>query len=280
VSPRRAVAPTVAAARLSARIRLPAADECPGATLIVGPCRSGTTALLRAAAATGHRAYFQPVKRLIRKELVGEQATFEIEPSPHRVVIKETLGPFVHEEATFDPVRLLAAAGYPIVRADIVVVMRQPVSLYRSWERLYGVNSHLGPLNLDVFVTAFEHSISLYHAARASGLTATAFTPDAFAGADPARVVAALFARHNLRYDRRAVEWGADAPPLDRLMVKEPEPEIFRCPGALNGVRHSIGYRLVDTGPDVTAHPARVAELVPRYETFRQHSAIDLEETP
>ncbi|MFE1408311.1 hypothetical protein ACFW5D_32785 [Streptomyces sp. NPDC058770] len=60
------------------RVELAEPDRLPPLTVVAGPCRSGTTDLLRAAAVTGHPAYFQPLKSLIRNAMAGEEARFEL----------------------------------------------------------------------------------------------------------------------------------------------------------------------------------------------------------
>ncbi|MER6501713.1 hypothetical protein ABT218_20520 [Streptomyces sp. NPDC001455] len=69
--------------------------------------------MLRAAAVTGHPAYFQPLKSLIRNAMAGEEARFELRPSSIPAVLKETFGPFFMGGAEFDPVAIFRSRGYP-----------------------------------------------------------------------------------------------------------------------------------------------------------------------
>jgi hypothetical protein len=262
------------------RIRLSRPEKCPPLTLIVGPCRSGTTAVLRAAAATGHRAYFQPVKRILRQASVGRPEDFVVDPGTERIVVKETFGPFLPAEARFDPVALLAAAGYPVERVNLVVLLRHPVDTYLSWQRLY----RAGPLSTDVdtsvFVTAFRHTVRVYEDAR---VPVTAFVPDGITMLDEATALANLFHRTGLAYGPAAVAWHTHAArPLDELIERQPEPDEFRAPGALDGVRGADRYRFIarGTGAAGTGVPDEVLALQGEYDRFRQRCAVDLNDCP
>ncbi|MFF2328376.1 MULTISPECIES: hypothetical protein [unclassified Streptomyces] len=261
------------------RVDLAEPDRLPPLTVVAGPCRSGTTALLRAAAATGHPAYFQPLKRLIRKAMAGEEARFALPPGPGPAVLKETFGPFVIGEAAFDPVSILRSRGYPESKLSLIVTLRHPVDLYHSWKRLHEANSRFDGLDTGIFVAAFRQGLRVHRQACDSGLVVTAFATDGLADRTPASVLAALFARHGLEYAERAVDWRhGRTETLDASIVRGTDPEVFRATGSLDGVRRSTAYRLSGPTavPDTTDVPDPVAELVPAYETFTARSRVDL----
>lgn len=264
---------------IAAQIRVPDPEQCPPLTLIVGPCRSGTTALLRAAAAAGHRSYFQPLKQLIRKRLAGETTEFTVAPGREPVILKETFGPFVAEEAAFDPVELLCSRGYPPERLNVIATFRHPVDMYLSTERLVSANDSFTGLETGVFVAAFAQTVAVYERARARGIVTTAFVVDGYPDLEPRDVLRTLFARHGLTYTDDAVDWAANR--LDDLIPKDTAPAMFHAPGGLNGVRTSAGYRLErprHTGSPADT-PAGVAGLFAEYERMLTRSALDLGHT-
>jgi hypothetical protein len=262
---------------------LPDDRNRPPVVVIAGPCRSGTTALLRSAAATGHTSYFQPLKRVIRSALVGENARFAIEPETSTVVMKETFGPFVAEEVDFDPLAVLRSKGYPAHQLSLVVTLRHPRELYSSWQRLYSANDSFDGPRAEIFTAAFRHSLALYHRARADGLTVTAFAVDNLPGTTSAEALRRLFDRHALRYTPRAVRWDGPSAVLDAAIRREPEPARFRAAGALDAVRHSTTYTPppvsgAQQDPAAPEPPACVLALVHAYESFVTFCKRDLGE--
>jgi hypothetical protein len=62
--------------------------------LTIAPCRSGTTAMLRAFGALGIESYLQPLKNLLRWQAVGEERVWCPGGTGRTLFIKETLGSF------------------------------------------------------------------------------------------------------------------------------------------------------------------------------------------
>jgi hypothetical protein len=269
---------TVGEEQIRARVHLPGERQLADLTLVVGPCRSGTTAVLRAAAATGHAAHFQPFKRLVRHTLLGEESRFVLPSGPRLTVLKETFGPFLLAESVFDPVAVLTGLGYPSHLLSLVVTLRHPVDTYLSWQRLHRANGKFGAIDTEVFVAAFRHTLALHRRARDSGLRVTAFAADALSDQKPEDVLPTLFARHGLAYTSAAVHWPMDPQSLDASMVREPEPELFRAPGALDGVRRAAAFTLrapqADRAP--TGVPHQVSELINAYQRFASQCTDDL----
>ncbi|MDH6492282.1 hypothetical protein [Streptomyces sp. SAI-127] len=268
---------TVGEEEIRARVNLPREREPSEIALVVGPCRSGTTAVLRATAATGHRAYFQPFKRIVRHTLIGEDSRFVLPSGPGPVVLKETLGPFLLAESLFDPVAVLSGLERPS-RLSVIVTLRHPADMYLSWLQLYRANGTFGGIDTEVFVAAFRHTLALHRRARDSGLRVTAFAADALAERKPEDVLPVLFARHGLAYTPAAVHWPTDPDALDASIIREPEPELFRAPGALDGVRRAATFTFRAPQADQARKgvPHQVAELIGPYERFAAQSTDDL----
>lgn len=262
------------------RIRLPPPDDCPPLTLLLGPCRSGTTALLRAAAAAGNIAYFQPIKRMIRCALVGDHGVLTVRPGVAPIVIKETFGPFLKTEALFDPLRILVRRGYPQDRISVVVVLRDALAMYRSWSTLHLLNPRFGTVDTDVYVAAWWNAVDCYWRARTAGVASTAFVPDGFDGTtDRKGILAALFDRCGLVFGPEAVDWSAADRSLDESIEREPEPDLFLARGALATVRSSTRYQLLRRdSADVAGIPEEVLRLRDAYEEFRASCLTDLGE--
>jgi hypothetical protein len=285
IAPRRVadVFDRVSEAEIRDCVRLPRRTDLPALTVVAGPCRSGTTALQRAAAATGHPSYFQPLKRLIRSAMVGQDAQFTLWPAAGPVVLKETFGPFVIGEVEFDPLGILRRCGYPISMLSLIITLRHPVDLFHSWQRLYGANGRFGAPSPDLFVAAFRHTLDVHQWARDSGHRVTAFAVDSLSNKEPESVLSTLFARHGLDYTSAAVDWtGASGGRLDELIIREPEPAVFRASGSLDGVRHATNYSLHgrQCGTLIRKVPDRVVELAVMYECFVAQCLNDLEGAP
>src|SRR5947209_13766937 len=92
----------ILADQITSRLKVPVLDGRSPVVCIVSPCRCGSTALLRATGCAGYRSYFQPLKRLIRKLLLGQNAGWELPYTTDPIVIKEAFGPFLLAEAGFD----------------------------------------------------------------------------------------------------------------------------------------------------------------------------------
>src|SRR3989344_735260 len=84
----------------------------PRLIVIVGPCRTGTTALANVFSKAGLTVYMQPVKSAGRaKESKQEIIPWRMKEE-YIAVVKETLGAKIEAEF-FDPVEILLNLGYP-----------------------------------------------------------------------------------------------------------------------------------------------------------------------
>lgn len=105
----------------------------PTLVLVVGPARSGTTALMLALASSGvvARCYYQPLKALMR----FAAPRLRIRTTDQAVLIKETFWSAQSGVPRFDPLSLLSAAGYPVKKIRPIFVFRHPLSTYASWRQ-------------------------------------------------------------------------------------------------------------------------------------------------
>ena len=148
----------LSAKEVSARIVVP--PDPPILILIVGPCRSGSTALFYAfARCFGGEA--QPIKTILRKGAKG----FVFPSKREFFVIKENFGPHHLEEACFDPIRLLLEAGYPSTRIKMIVSIREPQNCLDSWVQQGGLS--ICPA---VYYRAWENIPAVLHSARKANI--------------------------------------------------------------------------------------------------------------
>lgn len=224
-------------------LRLPAPDDCAPLILIVGPCRSGSSALLQAMSCAGYLSFFQPLKLVLRRHLAAEPAPLTIPPGEQPIILKETLGPFLMAEATFDPLQVLLRGGYPAERVSMVVMAREPTGALASWRRSFATAALYAGIDLAVFEAAYQNAANQYRDAAAAGVSVTAYVPDALAGrTDPP--LEALFTRVGLSFRPEALNW-SNAPAFgaaDSPIVREAEPMVFRSSGSLRGLKSSLRY--------------------------------------
>ena len=124
--------------------------------LVLSPCRSGSTVLLRAVAATGIPGFYQPMKSILKWQSVDEVWCADI---PAGVVcIKETWGPYFTWQIEYDPIAVLVREGIPSSRIRVLFLVRQPEDCWKSWERMYAYK-----IREEVLVSHFERAYA-WHA--------------------------------------------------------------------------------------------------------------------
>ncbi len=127
-------------------IVVPKKEEIPNIVLIVAPCRSGTSTLLKAFSASADMAYYQPLKSLMR----AGRPQLVIPKKAKTIVIKETLGPWRMEESVMDPLALLLKAGVPKGKIILIPLLREPVEAYDSWLK------YAAGTDTKLFIAAFD----------------------------------------------------------------------------------------------------------------------------
>ena len=139
--------------------------------MIVGPCRSGTTALLQAFAQHPDvHGVYQPIKTGLRLTGVPDYGIYHgshpvFADHPVFVVAKETLGHSTWDECLFDPLENEAV----IRQVRPLFVFRHPVHTWNSWKR-FGWGS------LALFLTVYQYQYGLMSRARAITPYAKAIT--------------------------------------------------------------------------------------------------------
>ena len=203
--------------------------------LAIGPCRSGTTAMLRVFAESGIPAYSQPLKGILRHLAKGKPASqcgWELPAVPY-VFVKETNGPFGLAESTLDFLQLYidllasrrghaaSAEGRNQLgdRLHVVIMGRDPFDTWYSWQdtfqrltaSLSGSEAgyyRMSPADLlESFVTSYHNVERLRAKAIAMSVPLTHYVLTA--NRTPQAATTALFRRIGLESAPRTDSWGS-----------------------------------------------------------------------
>lgn len=176
-------------------IILPKAAEIPNIVLIVAPCRSGTSTLLKAFSASADMSYYQPLKSLMRTgrpELV-------IPKKAKTIVIKETLGPWRMEESIMDPLALLLKAGVPKEKIVLIPLLREPVEAYDSWLK------YAAGTDTRLFIAAFDTTLKIHEEASKLGIRSIPLAYDLYK--KPRTLMKSLLGKVGLKFKETNVRW-------------------------------------------------------------------------
>lgn len=187
---------------IARRISIP--DPPPRIILLVGPCRSGTTVNLLVFRGAGITPVNNPIKTALQRELQQQAGKIVIPQTDSPLLIKESLGSFSATESTYNPLRVLELAGYPLERIDVITTMREPLSTFSSWVKTYGDKIALETL-LTHFTHAFRSVYSLFSDSHSQGLRTTAFVYEALRDHSPRYVISSLFRRLDISYTDNAI---------------------------------------------------------------------------
>lgn len=276
----------ISAETLESRVIVPTPQRCPPLVIIAGPCRSGTTALLRVIAYSGHHSYFQPFKRLVRRLTLGTDACLEIPSGHNPIVIKETFGPFIPEEVELDPVSILLDCGYPRSKINVIAMLRSPERVYRSWKQSFERDdSPFGEVKAEIFSRSYCRAKELYEAAGKNNIAATAYVPDALCDLDAHPIIARLFERVGLRFSPEAIDWSGKPPfgsPGSNI-IREREPGHFRAAGVIDSVKSSESYahyhltdETLDSNQQMAKLPTDRLLAIYRFLCDRTHSDLKI----
>lgn len=213
--------PPLSPADLASFIRF---TDPPPLFLLIAPCRSGTTAMLRVFGALNMPAYFQPLKNILRWQLVGGSWAWEI-PAGRPVFAKETLGPYTLAEATFNPLELLHTAGYPLDKIHLILQMRHPYPTWASWQQWWH-----GKTSFDLFQQTYFTAEAIRQQALELGLNPYLFIYEKFQQAPPAEVIQQFLGRLNLPYTPHTTQHWDKLPPFgspESWIVLPEEPPTF-----------------------------------------------------
>lgn len=211
------------------RVALPAV--VPEIFLLVGPCRSGTTALAKVFRAAGILAHHQPLKSVLRCLLQGQQGSYSL-PQVSQVLIRETLGPYTLTEASFDPLSLLLQAGVPPERVRVILMVREPLSTLTSWKETFGSRRD-GEILQRTCIQAYQTIQQIQARALSAGSAVVHLAYEALRDADVAVVSETLFARLGLHLVYRELDWNTLAPfaSTDEHPSLPDEPAFYLLPG-------------------------------------------------
>lgn len=175
--------------------------------IIVGPCRSGTTALLHAFSQHPEvKAVYQPVKSALRTTGLPNYDFFEAEEADPSLfsVAKETIGHKTREECT-----LAVFPNDEAIRATRpCFIVREPVATYASWLKL-------GWGNETLFADSYEHTAALFEKASSVSDQTCLLIQEELA-ANPEILMKTLCLQWGIPFRPELVNWpkrlGADSP--------------------------------------------------------------------
>jgi hypothetical protein len=267
------------------RVALP--SVVPEIFLLVGPCRSGTTAQAKVFRAAGIPAHHQPLKSVLRCLLQGQEESYSI-PQVKQLLLRETLGPYTLAEAAFNPLELLLQAGVPRAKLRVIMMVREPLSTLTSWKDTFSLKRD-GEILLHNCIEAYRTMQRIQQQALSAGLVVLHYTYEALRDADAAPLSETLFARLGLQLVYRELDWTRLAPfaSTDEHASLPGEPLCYMLPG-IQGLRQreAEASGLAYTAKSASAIDQAVtlqdvvsiskAKVPAIYERFRIQTAHDL----
>ena len=210
--------------------------------LLVCPCRSGSTILLRAFGHAGLPAYFQPIKNARRWQYEGHDRPWYPPDVAHdqAIFLKETFGPFHREETSYDPLAELLGSNLPAERIALVVLLRDPAAVWASWRHYWE-----GRTSPDVFAQAWAAPQRCVETASAAGVPSYAMLYEDLCQ-HPQAELSALFARMGRVFPLDALEDWDRKPGFGAAgsgVFMPDEPEAFLTPQAHEPMIRATGIR-------------------------------------
>jgi len=170
--------------------------------LMISPCRSGSTVMLRVFGYGGAAAYFQPIKNALRWGHLGENRPWIPPNDGGPVFIKETFGPFHRFETAFDPVQELIISGLAPDRLRLVVLLRDPGMVWVSWRTVWPQSARM-----ELLAQSYRACLSCVATARQSGIPVVQLKYEASAR-DPGQTLSPLFSEMGLGQAEKALrDW-------------------------------------------------------------------------
>lgn len=150
--------------------------ERPRIILATGRCRVGSTALANVFGLSGAASFYQPIKTIMRHVIQDKpfRQPLRFDSEAGVVFFKETFGPYVDIECTFDPLEALLRSGYPPELISVVGLERRPALSYDSWLENWGSVVERGQL-LRNFLAASRQNRRVQETARAAGVAYAPF---------------------------------------------------------------------------------------------------------
>ncbi|MEZ4609347.1 MAG: hypothetical protein R2838_03660 [Caldilineaceae bacterium] len=182
--------------------------------VVVGPCRSGTTAFLRVFSEVGIQSWYQPIKAVIRGQMRNESFAFQI-PALPSVMLKDTFGPFSVEESCFNPIEILLEAGATADNLHLLTVSRDPVATACSWIRINKqVGADASAAALAYLAMGYRNLLRLAAYATDHHVAHTPFAYELLRDHDPALIRTLLASRLGISQPVKGMNW-RDLPPVE-----------------------------------------------------------------
>ena len=181
--------------------------------LIIGPCRSGTTMLLRCAKNhPGAVVEFQTIKAGQRRTGTPDY-TFYDRPVPAGkfLVNKETVGYGTHEDCTLK----VFPNDEAICKTRPVFIFREPRDTFVSW-----IENNLVPKgSTDLFIQAYRHTFALLLHARSISSNISVVTYEALCGNAEKSQLRTICDKWEITFHPDMIDWKdnfIDTTPLDK----------------------------------------------------------------
>lgn len=262
----------------------------PDIFLLVGPCRSGTTAQAKVFRASGILAHHQPLKSVLRCLLQDQEETYTL-PEVPQLLLRETLGPYTLAEASLDPVTILLKAGVPREKLHVILMVREPLSTLTSWKEFFSFNRDSETL-VKNFIEAYRTVQRIRQEALSHKLFMLHYVYEALRDNDPALVNEKLFSQLGMEIVYRDIDWKMLAPfaSTDEHDSIPTEPAVYASPRLQTlRAREAEASGLVYAAKSIAAidqtnalqDVARIreAKISDIYENFRKNTENDLHVT-
>ncbi|MBR1272178.1 hypothetical protein JQ629_32355 [Bradyrhizobium sp. AUGA SZCCT0222] len=175
------------------------AYDCPNVIVGVGPSRSGTTLFARMFAELGIRTYYQPLKAILRNRIHGSRVSLPL-AGKGPVFIKETLGAYTTNEASFNPIDILTLADVPTSQLSLLTIVRNPYTTAASIVENFSWFAEREDL-IDIMLLCFKSIESIRQRAAERNINAISFVHEAWRDNDPPLVVGQLSKRLAIPFD-------------------------------------------------------------------------------
>lgn len=177
--------------------------------LCISPCRSGSTVLLRVFGASGIPSYYQPWKNVLRWAMQGEEQFWDFPSGATPIFVKETIGPYTRVETQFNPFEVIQAIGYPVEKLRLMLVARDPLQTWSSWQSLWGEKT-----SLEIFLAAFERVETIRQQIKAAGLPLVHFVYESVRDYGAEAAIRNMFSQLGLPFTSLAVTGWFGLPPF------------------------------------------------------------------
>lgn len=216
---------------VASNIHLSEKDALPHTLLSVSPCRSGTTVMLRVFGASGVPSHFQELKNVLRWRLLGEEKSWQIPKKANRenrpgLYLKETLGPFLKDEAEFNPLEVLLQAGFPKEKLHLLIIGREVQDTWASWKRWWPDST-----DIEIFVSAYQKTEFIRKSALEKKIPVTTWVYESLRDFPEEKVIKNLFQHLDIPFNPYAMGmWdslaGFGEPGSNIVVPNEPGPFI------------------------------------------------------